>query len=393
MVYYQTMRASTERKVVIALWSAGSCGRKQLAGILRYVNSGKNWDTHFIMDPKELTAEAVRRFEREGVNGFIVFVSDAEAAKAIARSSVPTVLVSYPTAVLEARKRGIILCVNDNAEIGRTGAEHFLALGQFADYGFVPDRQGRGWSPLRERAFTERLAKDGKRCRVFKGEESELPGWLKMLRRPAAVMAPFDFRAKEVMAACHAAALVVPNDVAILGVDDDELVCENVRPALSSVHIDQEMIGYRVAEELAKLMNAKTPPPSRTLVFKSGSVVARESTRPLSPVIGLVRRVNAFLGEHWAEPISVEDVAKCLRVSRRLLDLRYREATGHTVRQALEDRRIAALKRLLRTTKLPIARLTMKCGFANGLWAKYVFKRREGMTMSRYREAPHVSPH
>lgn len=381
------MGYESEKKVVVSLWSAGSCGRKQLAGILRYVNSGKPWDTRFIMDPSEFDAAAIRRAERDGVDGFIAFVSDDAAAKALAKSRVPTVLLSFPTAALEARKTGLMRFVNDNEAIGRMGAEHFLSLGQFADYGFVPDRKGRGWSHLRGHAFANRLSEAGKRCRIFDGTEDELESWLERLRKPAAVMAPFDFRAKEVMAACKTVGLSVPGEVAILGVDDDELVCENVRPALSSIRIDQERVGYKAAETLSVLMNAKAPMTSRTVVIRSDGLVERESTRPLAPVVGLVRRIDAYLNAHWSEPIGAEDVAAALRISRRLADLRYREATGLTVRQALEELRFKGMKRLLRTTNLPIKRLTRKCGYDNELWVKYVFKRREGMTMSQYRSS------
>lgn len=381
------MLTGPEKSVVISLWSAGSCGRKQLAGILRYVNSGKRWNTRFIMDPSELTAEAIRRFEREAVDGFIAFVSDPAASKALAASKVPTVLLSFPTVELKARKSGIVSFVNDNAAIGCIAAEHFLTLGKFSDYGFVPDRLRRGWSSIRGQAFARRLREDGRHCRVFSGGEQNLVRWLTSLRHPAAIMAPFDFRAREVISACNEAGLSVPDEIAVLGVDDDELICESSRPALSSIGIDQEAIGYKAAEVLSRLMNAKRQMPSKTIVIKSGPVVVRESTRQLAPVVGLVRRIDAFLNGHWQEPISIGDIASSLHVSRRLIDLRYRKASGCTIREALERRRMEALKRMLATTDMPIAKLTNKCGFANELWTKYIFKRKIGMTMSQYRKA------
>lgn len=374
---------NSEKTVIVSLWSAGSCGRKQLAGVLDYVNRGHPWHVRIIMDPREFAADLIARAEADGVDGFIAFVSPENAA-ALAASQVPTVLMSYPQPELTRRKRGLVMFLNRNDEIGRMGAEYLLSLGAFATYAFVPDALGRGWSRLRERGFRTRLRKAGLSCRVF--TSGDLGEWLASLPKPAAVMAPYDFRAKEVIEACNRKKLDVPSQVAVLGVDDDELVCDFTRPALSSIHLDQGAIGRKAAETLDRLMAAKRPPATARCMLPTGRVVERASTKPLPPAQCLVQKLKAIIAADALGELSVDDVATRAGVSRRLADLRFREATGSTIRRAIEDRRMEEIRRRLKETGLPIAKIARLCGYANELRAKYVFKSRYGMTMSDWRK-------
>ena len=373
-----------ERTVIVSLWSAGSCGRKQLAGILRYINAGHPWDIRIIMDPKDLTSGMIARAKADGVDGLIAFVSP-DAAPALAATDVPTVLLSFPVPALTRRKRNLAIFMNDNEEIGRKGADYLLSLGTFASYAFVPDASGRGWSRLRESGYRQRLAEAGQTCRIHRPERDELSAWLAALPKPAAVMTPFDFRAKEVVEACRRARLAMPKDVSVLGVDDDELICETTHPSISSIRIDQEKIGYRAAEALNRLMSARAPQATRQVQMASGRVIERESTRPTAPAVHLVRKIEAFIDAHFADELSVNDIAGAVGVSRRLADLRFAELTGRTIRRALEDRRLREVQRRLAETDLPIAKVTRLCGYQNDLWVKYVFRRRFGISMSEWR--------
>lgn len=378
-------KSPQERSVVVSLWSAGSCGRKQLAGVLDHVNRGHAWNVRIIMDPREFSADLIARAEADGVDGFIAFVNPENAA-ALAASRVPTVLMSYPQPVLTRRKRGLVLFLNRNEEIGRMGAEYLLSLGAFATYAFVPDTLGRGWSRLRERGFRARLGKAGFPCRVFRS--GDLADWLAALPKPAAVMAPYDFRAKDVIEACNRLRLAVPDQVAVLGVDDDELICDFTRPSLSSIHLDQEAIGRKAAETLERLMSAKQPPKTSRCLLPTGKVVERASTKPLPPAQCLVQKIKAIVETGATGELTVNDVAARAGVSRRLADLRFRELTGTTIRRAIEERRLKEICRRLKETDLPIARIARQCGYANDLRAKYVFKSRFGCTMSEWRRQP-----
>ena len=380
------LTAMKEKSVVISLWSAGSCGRKQLAGILRYINDGHDWRVRIIMDPNDFTPQTVAEAEAQGVDGYIAFASN-ETAAALAKSETPTVLVSCPTPEIARRRHNLSMFVNDDDVIGRKGAEHFLSLGTFASFAFVPDLLGRAWSGLREKSFRKRLEEAGCECLTYRPELDDLADWLKSLPKPIAVMAPFDFRARDVAEACKRARLSVPSQVAILGVDNDDLVCEISKPTISSIALDQERFGYLAAKKLDSLMSSRRKLPSETVLMDSGDVVERESTRPVAPGVHLARRIQAFIDEHFKDGISVSDVPAKLHVSRRLAELRFSEVTGKTIREAIEDRRLAEIKRYLSSTSLPIAKISRLCGLRNDLWIKYVFKRRFGMTMTEWRES------
>lgn len=373
-----------EKSVIISLWSAGSCGRQQLAGILRYINAGRPWNVRIIMDPREFTPATIAEAKTDGIDGFIAFAG-RDTARALARTNIPTVLLSYPTPEITRRKRNLVLFVNDNEDIGRKGADYLLSLGTFATFAFVPDLSGRGWSVLREKSFRQSLEKAGHDCVVYRPADGDLDAWLRSLPKPAAVMTPFDFRARDVIAACRTTHLVVPEQVTVLSVDNDELICETSKPTISSIAIDQERIGELAAKTLDVLMAAPRPRPTETRIVSSGPVVERESTRHVAPGVHLARRIKGFIEDHFKDGVNADDVAARLGVSRRLADLRFSKAFNMTVREALEERRLAEIKRYLDETTLPIAKISRLCGYRNELWIKYVFKRRFGMTMSAWR--------
>ena len=378
-------RALKEKSVIVALWSAGSCGRKQLAGILKYANRGRPWNIRNFMDPRDLTPEILRKAETDGTNGLIAFAC-SESAPALAASTLPTVLMSFPVPALAKRKTNLIRFVNDNPDIGARGADYLLSLGSFSSYVFAADTLERGWSRLRERGFRARLARSGHVCQTIRGDKNALAAALRTLPRPIALMAPYDFRAKEVLDACRQAKLSVPRDVAILGVDNDDLICESSRPSLSSINLDQEAIGYRAAETLDRMMAARNPATVRTVILPTGFIAERESTKAVPPAARLVERLTAYLDAHALEGISVADAVRELGVSRRLADLRFRELTGKTIRQAIEERRLLAIRHRLAETDLPIGKITRLCGYAGELRAKYAFKARFGLTMSAWRK-------
>ena len=373
-----------EKSVVVSLWSAGSCGRKQLAGVLRYINAGHHWDVRIIMDPKDFTADVIRQAIADGIDGFIAFAEE-DASRALAATTVPTVLLSGATPELATRRLNLAIFVNDNEIIGRKGAEYFLSLGAFASFAFVPDPRGRDWSAPREKSFCKTLAEAGHRCLVYRGDTEGLAAWLAKLPKPIAVMTPFDFLARDVIDVCKKANLTVPTQVAVIGVDNDDLVCEISQPTITSIEIDQERIGYLAASTLDKLMSVKSARPTRSVCMTSGKIIERESTRPVAPSTHLTRRIQSYIEDHFREIVSLDDIALHLGVSRRLAELRFTESTGKTIRSALEERRLEELKRYLVRSSLPIAKVSALCGFRNDLWIKYVFKRRFGMTMREFR--------
>ena len=388
MIYFTIgMRKQGQTKnVLIVLWLAGSAGRKQMTGILNYVKKGHSWSIQLITDPAEFNEAALHKAEANGIDGIIGHVGPAAAA-ALAESSIPTVLIDFPPPSLITRKESIAILLDPDEEIGRCGADYFLKLGNFASFGFIPDAANRGWSRLRERGFKHRLEGKNIDCRVFNPSSGSLCDWLKGLPKPAAVMVAYDILAKETLEECRKAHLEVPRQIALLGVDNDEIVCDYSTPSLSSVKIDHEAFGHEAAKILTALMSARRKTELKRVYMPVGSVVERESTAPIPPATHIVRRIREYIATHAAEKISVTDIVQHLgNISRRMADRRFHEATGGSIRRAIEDARLEMVKRRLLTSNLNISKISRLCGYPNVQRLKYVFKSRVGMSMREYRK-------
>ena len=382
-----------KRKVTVALWMGGASGRRQLVGVLRYA-AHRNWDIRILQNITQLTAEVVQDAERGHSDGLIVgLVPDSpETASAVVSSKMP--VVSLGLSGYTVNKTNACLIMSDNRQIGRLGAEHLLALGKFNSFGFITDRLRREWATERETGFTGTLRKAGEKTTLLipsddpAGHEAappreELAEWIRDLRKPAAIMAACDYLAVHVLETCNGLGLNVPGTVAIIGADNDESLCENHRPALTSIDMDFESQGYSAAERLDRLMDHKRV--ARTFISPSCRVIARESTQPLSPSAALVNRATAFISANACRGIDAGDVAAHLGVSRRLSDLRFAQITGTTVGAEIERVKMENVKRLLRDSDRPIVRIASLSGYGNPDHLGQLFKKRFGLTMSEYR--------
>lgn len=188
--------------------------------------------------------------------------------------------------------------MNDNDGIGQAAAEHLLSLGGFRSFAYVPDTRGRAWSALRGSSFAATLRTAGKDCETYGGDGGDtaaLSAFLASLPRPAAVMAAWDGRAADVIHAAHKARLAVPDDIAVLGVDDDELICEHTAPPLSSVKTDAEGMGGAAAQMMISLLSGKANRRARSKTCPVLGVTERRSTSTPAPASAMIDRAMAFI--------------------------------------------------------------------------------------------------
>lgn len=371
---------------MVVLWLAGSAGRKQLTGILNFVKNGHPWNIQLITEPHEFTVESVEAAHKNKIDGFIIH-SGPHAAEALSGSSVPTVLIDFPPPSLVSRTANLAILLDSDEDIGGRGAEYFMKLGSFASYAFIPDSGNRGWSRLRERGYKKILRKTGFDCTTFNAKETGLGDFLKNRPKPAAVMAAYDYKAKEVLDTCRQLKLKVPQQVAVLGVDNDEIICEYSSPSLSSVKIDHEAFGYESAKILSRMMTGRASGKPTRRYMPADCVVERESTAPTAPAARIVQKATEYIKSHLGDDIGVEDVVKHLGgVSRRLADRRFRESTGSSIRRTIERLRLEYVKRKLRETDMTIEKISRLSGYSNTQRLKYVFKARFGLTMSEWRK-------
>ena len=217
-------------------------------------------------------------------------------------------------------------------------------------------------------------------------DKGTLVKWLKALPKPCGILAACDDRAFEVLDVCREAEIKVPAEIGILGVNNDPLLCENSDPKLSSIQPD--FIGEgRLAAEILEAMMSGGEIDSRKSVRLVGirSVIHRESTVPQSEAGRFVQKVLAYISREAMKGIGVEDVARRFKVSRSLLELRFRELQGESVYEAMLRIRLDEVKRRLRQTNEPISEITAACGWENPAPPKALFKRRFGISMREYR--------
>ena len=365
---------------------ANVSGQNKLAGIYRYLGErypdDSPWDMALVRTHVDLTREIVSQAVADGTDGFIISIPQTDAAVApLAEVATPTIFMDIRSAPLERRRKNIVTINNSGAEIGRAAANYFMGQGVAHSYAFLHTEGIPVWDAARFEGFKAALKANGIWC-----EELFHPSEVLGLRRPAAVFVAYDDLAGELIAFLAAKRLRIPQDVAVLGVDNDPLICENTRPRLSSVLPDFEEEGYLAAKALDAMMKGRRPA-ARLISVGVKEIFPRESTCELSGAGRLVQKAIAYIDRHATEGIGVKDVVNHLKCSRRLADLRFRELQKRSILQAITDRRLDEVKRRLRETKEKIDVISSACGFSSSNYLKNLFKRRFAMTMTDFRRA------
>ena len=373
-------------------------GPSVLRGVFAHIAERGEWSLSIVRSNREFTGEFVRQAIAHKASGFIVAMNDdaPEAFQVLAESGMPFATVETFSTVLGARKAAAVNVRIDNRAIGRDAARDFTAQGRYASFGFVPAEGQREWSRLRGEGFEAELEHRDRPTSTFASglsgdaltRRGELAKWLRRMEKPAAVLAADDAVAQEVLQACKSAGLAVPDDVAVLGVDDEELICENSTPRLSSIRPDFVQAGKEAAAALERMMGGRAIPcPTQTIVVGGENEIVRRATTVAGSSAGpLVHKALAFIARNAKRGIGVKDVQAHLKVSRALMDLRFREVRGESVLSCITAVRLKELKRLLRETDAPIESITRRLGWTSPNYPKNLFRRHFGISMRDYRK-------
>jgi LacI family transcriptional regulator len=284
----------------------------------------------------------------------------------------------------------------DHAAVGRMAAEYFLSLG-FEHFGYF-GVEAAVHSRLREESFRRRLAEAGRTVTACYENYLEQAGtttswraldrqtrrWLQELPKPAAIFACNDIPARALADACSQLGLHIPSQVALLGVDNDDLECLLTAPPLSSIAIPDERIGYEAAHLLDQLMSGERRP-NAPLFLPPVRVVPRQSTDTLAVSDPVVSAAIRFIYEHATEDVNVESVVQHVAVHRRELERKFRRIVGHSVLHELRRRRIEHAKRLLAATRLPMSSIARQSGFSTPQRMATVFQSFEQVSPTAYR--------
>lgn len=379
-------------KIALLIETARGFGRNFLMGVARYSRLHGPWSFH--ITPGDYK-QAVPRMRQWGGTGIIARIANERIAQDVIRANVPTIALGLTDEqMLDGHPLAAFSEVStDPQEIARMAAEHLLdrQLRRFAYVG----SEDRAWSHRREKAFYGYLAERGfsphiyrqpkrPRDREWEREQEFLAKWISELPTPIGLFACDDDRGREVLEACSLAGLHVPEDVAVVGVDNDEVFCELSDPPLSSVAVNAESAGYRAAELLDSMMRGRIRKPQRIVVEALG-VVTRRSTEVVAVEDPDVAAALRFIRREQGCSISVDNVVQDVAVSRRSLEKRFRESIGRTILEEIQLVRLERAKRLLVETTYPVSRIAALTGFGSAGYFIQFFQRRVGKTPRKYR--------
>jgi len=315
-------------------------------------------------------------------------------AREIQKAKLPTVSVfpSDDIPPIHDKMRYFAEVHLDSRSIGVKAAQHLLEC-CFFHFGVVGEVYDASWSRERVEAFIETIVPQGRSVVVYPTpseqdwslEQKGLSKWLKSLPKPIGIFAATDIRARNVIETCKHAGIQVPEEVAVVGVDNDELFCEMTSPKLSSVDFAAERAGYESAKILSYLMSGKKAPPAPYL--GALRVVVRRSSDVLGVDDLLIREAVHYIRDCYAQPINVSSVVRAMAVSRRQLEIRFKKVLGHSILEEIKKRRLRQVCALLAATDLTLDQITELSGFQSKNYLVNVFRKEFGTTMMMFRKS------
>jgi LacI family transcriptional regulator len=380
-------------KVALLIETARGYGRQFLHGVARYSRLHGPWG--FYVTPSDFK-QSLPQMQRWGGTGIIARIETPKIAQAILDSGLPTIALDLSDEELTPPHplSGLSEVSSDSWGAAQLAADHLLQRG-FKNFAYV-GIDGRVWSQHRQEGFWHAIAAAGYSAEVYKPpraprerqwdrEQPVLAKWLGNLPKPIGVMACNDDRGREVLEACRDAEIEVPEQLAVIGVDNDALLCELTDPPLSSVALDAEQTGFQTAALLDQMMKRPNRKPRR-LQAKTLHIVARRSTDRFIVDDPEVAAALRFIHDHWTESIQVDDVVRDVAISRRNLEIRFQNSLGRTVHSELHRLRMERARRFLSETDLAIPQVAEYVGYATVSYFIQTFRREHNETPAKYRK-------
>ncbi len=379
-------------QIALLVDTATDWGRRMIRGIGRYAQQQGGWDIWL----EQRCQHAPGRLPPGWLgNGIIARVASRAMGRYLADAPGPVVNVS------SARIPGVRFptVTADLHAAARLAAEHLLDQG-FRHFGYFAPL-GLSYVEIHYNSFVERLDEAGLGCSLFPARRGKGPGaawekrqvdlrhWLEELPKPVAVLTWTSDRGREVLYACRALGLSVPEQVAVMGGDEDSLLCETCNPPLSGVALTSERIGYEAAALLDRLLHGKPEAgesdPGEPILIEPTRVVVRQSTDTLAIDDHDLARAIAFIRVNVAPPIQVSDVLRAVSVSRSWLERRFQEVLGRSPAEEIRRVRLERTKQLLADTDMPVPQVAAASGFGSREYMAYAFKRATDLTPREFR--------
>ncbi|MBQ3749594.1 MAG: DNA-binding transcriptional regulator [Kiritimatiellae bacterium] len=389
------MDGKSTKRIGLLIERSRAFGRELCEGIISYAQERDDWEIVFL----NVTDVRSQR-KRSAIDGFIARVTSEELARHLKATKRPVVDVYYDFA-----QKGFAVVKTKHEKIGVLAAEHFLDR-HFRNFAYCPYGGGRT-SRYCQLSFARRLRREGLKCAVYDGrgigryefddaaviaetiglprDAKSLEKWLRSLPKPVAVFCPGDLRAWQLINVCRRAGIEVPREVAVLGLDNDMILCGSSQPMLSSIDSDTQRIGRVAAETLAAMMDGTAPKGQIVRQVDPAGIVARKSTETIPDAPPWLSDALVFIRRNAKNGISAADVFRTLGRSHTVVTRAFRSTLGTTVQHAIADARLDEARRLLLGTDASIKQVAALSGFASVSYMLQAFTAKYGVSPGAWR--------
>jgi len=375
------------KKVAVILNLNKQYDRYLVAGIARYVKEQGDWSL-YLEDEPHLRIPDFSTWKGHGV---IADLDDEELYKKLVNLKIPVVGLGGGYGLYTDNGQ-IPYVYTDNKGIAELGAEHLYDRG-FRNFAFsnIAPTAINGWAAERENYFKDFVSARDCPCNSYAEAEkhndweamlSNLIKWLKDLPKPLGLMAANDSKARHVLEACRRLNLRVPEDIAVVGVDDDPMMCELASPSLTSVIQGTDKLGYEAARLLDQKMKGEDV---QGVTVEPLGINVRQSTDIIAIDDELISKALAFIRENACNFIQVEDVSRFCKVSRSTLEKRFKAVLQQSVHNEISKVQLKRALRLLVETSLPLKEVAEKAGFSTVQYMTMKVKEKTGKTPKNYR--------
>jgi LacI family transcriptional regulator len=377
-----------DRQVAVLIETETSWGGRVIRGIVQYVEKHTHW--HLLIDPRDHEQRSAIPDGWRG-DGIIARISSRTQLDQIREKRLPFVNVDDVFPNLE----GVGAVITDEAERARLAADHLMARGFRKFAYFAPPSQR--YSKSRGDAFVKTIAQLGYECHEYlpgyrpgrkigwDEQQRRVSRWLASLPRPVAICAVDAERGRQLAEICHFGGVRVPDEVAILAGDTDDLLCEISTPPLSSISVACERLGHDAAAMLHRMVMGEPAPADPVLIAPHG-VMSRQSTDVLAIDDPTLVRALRYIHTHAHHGIVVDDVLREVPISRRSLEIQFRAYLGRSPAEEIRRVRLERGRQLLGRRELSITEIALACGFSNATRFGVAFRKCFGTTPRAFRK-------
>jgi len=380
-------RADARSRRVALIYDVRSAyDTKVMTGVATYIQESPRWNVY--IEENALKDQRLPNLKSWQGDGIIANFDHPQVAAAVIKSGLPAVAFGsgygwYPPG------SEIPYFLTNNAAIAASAADHLSSKGlrNFAFCGY-PSNQINGWSSERRDSFESELARRGFSCSVYPAKSTgeatwvslqrSIGNWVRSLPKPVGILASNDVRGRQILESCRECQLRVPEDVAVLGVDNDELLCNLSSPLLSSIEQGAKRLGYEAAKLLQTLITKPGSIETKRIVIDPFGVITRASTDMLAIEDSRLAKAMEYISRHFAEGISVNDVVSASGVSRSWLEKKFCVELGYTIASVIRRLQLQRARELVLTTNLPLKEIAANLSYPSVQHMTMVFQKTLG---------------